>query len=61
MAHLTALELEQLRHIIGEQKLTVEKLNAYSQACRDPELKQQVEHIARQANDNVQRLMTFLG
>ncbi|NLG68894.1 MAG: hypothetical protein GX496_04900 [Firmicutes bacterium] len=61
MAHLTTLELEDLRHIIGEQKLAVEKLNAYSQACRDPELKQRVEQIARQASDNVQRLMTFLG
>ena len=61
MAHITTLELEQLRHMVGEQKLSVEKLNAYSQACRDPQLKQQLEQIARQCNDNVQKLMSFLG
>ena len=61
MAHITMLELEELRHMVGEQKLAVEKLNAYAQACRDPELKQRVEHLARQCNDNVQKLMGFLG
>lgn len=61
MAHITMLELEELRHMVGEQKLAVEKLNAYSQSCRDPELRQRLEQIARQCQDNVQKLMGFLG
>lgn len=61
MAHITTLELDELRHLIGQQKLAAAKLGAYAQACRDPELRQQVEHLARQAGDSAQRLMTFLG
>lgn len=61
VARITQLELEQLRHLIGEQKLAAEKLNDYARTCRDPQLKQYAEHVARQCGDHVQRLMGFLG
>ncbi|MEW6049283.1 MAG: hypothetical protein AB1609_22900 [Bacillota bacterium] len=61
MAHLTMMELDTLRHMIGEQRLCVDKLNHYAQHCLDPELKNHFQHLASLCNQNVQKLMGFLG
>lgn len=59
--HLTMLELENLRHRIGEDRLAVSKLREYARGCKDSQLKNQLQHIASQLNQDAQRLMTFLG
>ena len=61
MAQLTMLELEQLRHLIGQEQLIVNKLNEYVRNCRDPELKSQLQQLASTCHDNSLRLMGFLG
>lgn len=61
MAHLTMLELENLRHLIDGSRLAVEKLNLYAQNCRDPQLKSFIQHVASQCNHDTQKLMSFLG
>ncbi|WP_324717989.1 hypothetical protein U7230_06900 [Carboxydochorda subterranea] len=61
MAHLTMMELDTLRHFIGEERLAVEKLNLYVQNCRDPELRNHLQHLANECNNNVQKLLGFLG
>lgn len=61
MAQLTMLELEELRHLIGEERLAVDKLNEYVRNCRDPQLKSHLQHLASVCNQNTQRLMAFLG
>ena len=61
LAQLTHLELEELRHLIGVQQLTVNKLNEYVRDCRDPQLKAHFQHLASTCHQDTQRLMGFLG
>ena len=40
MADLTQVELQNLRHLIGAHETAYQKLNAYSNQCVDPQIKQ---------------------
>ncbi|WP_044893254.1 hypothetical protein [Bacillus alveayuensis] len=57
---LTHLELENLRHLIGDHGTVANKLDAYAQACQDPQLKQIFQRDAQQARASQQKLMGFL-
>ncbi|MBO9130830.1 hypothetical protein [Bacillus sp. 165] len=61
MQHLTELELENLRHLIGGHETVANKLDQYAQACSDPMLKQMLQQDARAARNTKQTLMSFLG
>ncbi len=60
MANLTQMELQSLRHLIGDEQLCATKCRSYAQAAIDPQLKQYFETTAKQAQQNVQKLQQFL-
>lgn len=60
MAKLNELELQNVRHLIGENDTNYQKLNSYSQDCSDPQIKQMFQKSAQDALNNKQRLMSFL-
>lgn len=60
MAKLNKMELQYLRHIIGDEMLSSSKCNFYAQSTQDPQLKNFFEMGAREAQSNVQALLKFL-
>lgn len=58
---LNQLELQNLRHLIGSHEMAYQKLSTYAQQCTDPQLKQLFQQSAQEAQQNKQRLMSFLG
>ncbi|WP_252502394.1 hypothetical protein [Sporosarcina sp. Marseille-Q4943] len=60
MNNLTELEVENLRHLIGEHSLITKKLEFYAQNCQDPELQSIFQRDAQAAKENQQQLLTFL-
>lgn len=61
MANLNQLELQNLRHLIGGQETTYQKLNAYAAQCVDPQIKQMFNQAAQDSLNTKNQLMTFLG
>lgn len=61
MSQLTQMELETLRHLIGEEQLAMTKYRAYSESCQDTSLKNQFQQLARTAEQDYQSLMNFLS
>jgi hypothetical protein len=57
---LNHLELQNLRHIIGAHDNTCQKLEAYAQEAKDPQVKAFFEQSARSAEDTKQKLISFL-
>lgn len=57
---LTQTEVENLRRIIGEHGMIANKLEAYSQAAMDPELKSILQRDAQAAKQSQQQLLSFL-
>ncbi|KAB3533221.1 spore coat protein [Alkaliphilus serpentinus] len=60
MNQLNQLELQNLRHLIGSHQTMSRKLTDYANQCQDPQIKQMFQQSAQSAQQNVQRLMTFL-
>lgn len=60
MSNLNQLELQNLRHLIGAHGTIANKLDAMSQQCQDPQIKQMLVTDANDAKQNKQKLMTFL-
>lgn len=60
MNQLNQLELQNLRHLISSHQTMVQKLNDYAQQCQDPQIKQMFQQSAQSAQQNAQKLMTFL-
>ncbi|NMB36097.1 MAG: hypothetical protein GX989_07435 [Firmicutes bacterium] len=60
MVQLNKQELQNLRHLIGSHETAANKLEAYSQQCTDPQLKQMFEQSAQSAKSTKQKLMSFL-
>lgn len=61
MANINKLELQNLRHLIGEHCTIEKKLQFYAQNCTDPELQQMLNKDAQDAKLNKQKLMAFLN
>lgn len=61
MANLTEMELQELRHLVGEELLAQSKDQFYAQSCNDAQLKAQFQKGAQQHQQNAQKLMQFLN
>ena len=61
MANLTQVELQNLRHLIGENETTYQKLNKYASQAVDPQIKQLFTKSAQDALNKKQNLMSFLN
>ncbi len=61
MANLTQVELQNLRHLIGAQDTSYQKLNTYAAQCVDPQIKQIFAKAAQDALNTKQKLLTFLN
>jgi hypothetical protein len=61
VSHITAMELESLRHLIGECDLKAKKLSSYARQVQNPELREFCEREADSANRSKQTLMNFLN
>ncbi len=61
MPQLNQMELQNLRHMIGEHDTAAEKMQTYAQQCKDPQVKQYFEQSAQDAKQTKQQLMTFLN
>lgn len=60
MPKLNELELQNVRHLVGEHETSYQKLSSYAQNCTDPQIKQMFEKSAQDALNTKQRLMGFL-
>ena len=61
MANLTQVELQNLRHLIGAQDTSYQKLNTSAAQCVDPQIKQIFTKAAQDALNTKQKLLTFLN
>ena len=61
MANLNQLELQNLRHLIGAQDTSYQKLNSYATQAVDPQIKQMFTKSAQDALNAKQKLLTFLN
>lgn len=61
MANLTQIELQNLRHLIGAQDTSYQKLNTYAAQCVDPQIKQIFTKAAQDVLNTKQKLLTFLN
>lgn len=61
MVNLTQVELQNLRHLIGTQDTSYQKLNTYAAQCVDPQIKQIFTKAAQDALNTKQKLLTFLN
>ena len=61
MPKLNEVELQHVRHLIGEHDMSYQKLSSYAQNCTDPGVKQMFEKSAQDALNTKQKLMGFLN
>ena len=60
ISNISELDLQNLRHLIGGFDTTHCKMQEYSKAASDTQIKQFFEKGARSAMENKQQLMKFL-
>ena len=60
MANLNQIELQNLRHLIGMQDTSYQKLTNYANTCVDPQIKQIFTKSAQDSLNTKQKLMSFL-
>ena len=60
MANLSQVELQNLRHLIGAQDTSYQKLLNYAEYAVDPQIKQLFNKSAQDALNTKQKLMSFL-
>jgi len=61
MGQLNQVELQNLRHLIGEQETVYQKLNLYATQCVDPQIKQMFNQTAQEALKTKNQLISFLN
>lgn len=61
MAQLNQQELQNLRHLIGSHETAHQKLQAYAQQAKDPQIKQMFAQSAQDARNTKQKLLSFLS
>ena len=60
MTNLNQIELQNLRHLIGMQDTSYQKLTNYANTCVDPQIKQIFTKSAQDTLNTKQKLMSFL-
>ena len=60
MANLNQIELQNLRHLIGMQDTSYQKLTNYANTCVDPQIKQIFTKSAQDSLNTKQKLISFL-
>ena len=61
MGTLNQAELQNLRHLIGAQETSYEKLTTYADNSVDPQIKQIFNKAAQDTLNTKQKLMTFFN
>ncbi len=61
MGTLNQMELQNLRHFIGEQENSYAKLTHYADTAVDPQIKQILNKAAQDSLNTKQKLISFLG
>lgn len=61
MGTLNQAELQNLRHFIGAQETSYEKLTTYADNAVDPQIKQILNKAAQESLKTKQKLMTFFN
>lgn len=61
MASLTTKELSAIEDQLSGENLLITKLKAYSQGCKDPQLKQQFDDLACKHQQHYDKLLGFLN
>lgn len=61
MANLTQVELQNLRHLIGAEDTTYQKLTSYAETAVDPQIKQMFTKSAQDTLNTKQKLISFLN
>ena len=61
MSTLNQMELQSLRHFIGEQENSYSKLTHYADTAVDPQIKQVLNKAAQDSLNSKQKLISFLG
>ena len=61
MSTLNQMELQNLRHFIGAQEISYNKLINYADNSVDPQIKQVFNKAAQDALNSKQKLISFLG
>jgi type III secretory pathway component EscR len=61
--HVTAqpIELQNLRHLIGAHDTAIQKMSAYAQQAKDPQVRSYFEKSAQSAQKTKQQLLSFLS
>ena len=60
MPNLNQAELQHLRHLIGSQDTSYQKLQNYAEYAVDPQIKQVFNKAAQDCLNTKQKLMSFL-
>lgn len=61
MSTLNQIELQHLRHFIGAQEISYNKLTHYADNAVDPQIKQILNKAAQDSLNAKQKLISFLG
>lgn len=61
MSTLNQMELQHLRHFIGAQENSYNKLTHYADTAVDPQIKQVLNKAAQDSLNSKQKLISFLG
>ena len=61
MPHISNMELQNLRHIIGAEHLEANKARVFAGQVNDPQLRAFLERKSRGAEQNVQKLSHFIS
>jgi ferritin len=60
MSQLNQVELQHLRHLIGEHETAYQKMQTYAEQATDPQVKTFFQKSAQDAMSTKQQLMSFL-
>lgn len=60
MTQITELELQNLKHLIGQHETAANKLDQYAQQATDPQIKQYFQQSSQEARQTKQKLLSFL-
>jgi hypothetical protein len=60
MSQLNQIELQNLRHLIGEHETAFQKMQTYAEQATDPQVKAYFQKSAQDAQNTKQQLMSFL-
>jgi len=60
LSDLNAVELQNLRHLIGASSASAKEFNLFAQQCSDQQLKTFLQNSAAKAEQNCRTLLNFL-